>query len=737
MSSHISYRKQILLGIIVVVLILGVLEAFANVWWYSINTCEFETSEVYAHLDDKAKRVLCLENYNIQFTENRITPVSGSSINVNDKGFRGPEFSPQKPENTYRIFVVGGSTTFGTGVTDEQTAPAFLQKKFDSAELGFNVEVINGGIASSWSLIELEMVKDRIFDFQPDLLIIYDGWNDLDRFTGSLNPGAAPEFWKERWMEICDISKDRGVETIVTLQPFLGTGNRLLTDEEYSRYFEDRLKLDEYYKEYELYVSTLDELNAHCSKTADLRGIFDSISEPIFWDLVHVGAKGNEIIAQNLFELSLPIILENTELLANTNEIQSLIEPENEDEKPNFEQIIPFYKTPVVISYLLADPDKLFNRETTDISELNFKGQVLHGRDFSNENLENAIFYFSALYDVTFKNTNLAKADFRFAKLTNANFEDAMLKDSKFSRTVLTNTVFKGVDLSYTSFAGSEIKNTDFTDTNLQNANFVGANIDAPDITNANLVNADFTRTFIKNVDFTKSKTIDGATFANSKLYNVRFEGMNLSSVSLSNADLTATNLANTDLRKTELQNADFSPKMLDTKLVGGAKISGSNLANKDLTEVVFSRFHTGEEFNPDKINLLTTYYYDEKEGERVFVYTPDVTLDTLKKLATSLSGTNLSNVNLSGKNISNEKGYLLYDPNKEVRRNDNLVAVDFSHANLSNANLTNSDLSYANLSNANLSGAILIGTNLNGADLSGANLEGAILDCINHPVCN
>ncbi len=41
--------------------------------------------------------------------------------NLNSLGFRGSEFSEIKPPDTYRIFMVGGSTMFGSGATSDET----------------------------------------------------------------------------------------------------------------------------------------------------------------------------------------------------------------------------------------------------------------------------------------------------------------------------------------------------------------------------------------------------------------------------------------------------------------------------------------------------------------------------------------------------------------------------------------------------------------------------------------
>ena len=55
---------------------------------------------------------------------------------------------------------------------------ADLQKKFDESTLDFNVEVINAGIGRGDSATESYYIKTKLVNFDPDMFIIYDGWND-------------------------------------------------------------------------------------------------------------------------------------------------------------------------------------------------------------------------------------------------------------------------------------------------------------------------------------------------------------------------------------------------------------------------------------------------------------------------------------------------------------------------------------------------------------------------------
>ena len=104
--------------------------------------------------------------------------------------------------------------------------------------MNYNVEIINAGISSGWSGSETKLIREKILDYNPDLLMVYDGWNDVRLQLGEpqgriAKPEMAnPTLWKERWIESCEFTNANNVKTIVTLQPFLGIGHRILSNHE-------------------------------------------------------------------------------------------------------------------------------------------------------------------------------------------------------------------------------------------------------------------------------------------------------------------------------------------------------------------------------------------------------------------------------------------------------------------------------------------------------------------------
>jgi lysophospholipase L1-like esterase len=96
----------------------------------------------------------------------------------NTRGFRGSEIAVPKPPGVFRIVALGGSTTYGDHIAKwEDAYPAQLERVLRERQR--QVEVINAGVPgySSWEmLISLEF---QILDLQPDLLLVYEGINDL------------------------------------------------------------------------------------------------------------------------------------------------------------------------------------------------------------------------------------------------------------------------------------------------------------------------------------------------------------------------------------------------------------------------------------------------------------------------------------------------------------------------------------------------------------------------------
>jgi len=334
LSVQVSYKKQLTLILFLVISLLVLVEVLINVWLYNFYSCDFEDAEIFKDIDPETKKKICHDSIGNTFANQKFAWASGTDswmgenlneniVYINSEGFRGQEFIKAKPINTFRIFTSGGSTTFGIGVFNNQTYPLYLQELFDSINTGFNVEVINIGWPKFWSVEETKMIKEKFLDYEPDLFIVLTGWNDMTmQAYGAADTDAKK--WKERWAEICELGKKHHFDTVIALQPSVGTGKKILSQQEteymLGQHYQQRLEL------YPSYVEQLKELKNHCSLSADLRNIFDHISEPIYYDFIHVGKKGNYIIAEKLYRLTLPIVLGSERIEFNENNKPSSFE---------------------------------------------------------------------------------------------------------------------------------------------------------------------------------------------------------------------------------------------------------------------------------------------------------------------------------------------------------------------------------------------------------------------------
>ncbi len=95
---------------------------------------------------------------------------------ANELGFSGKgKFDPAKRRDEYRILVLGGS---GAAGTRECSWPDEMGKELNKKDLPGRVRVLNGGIGGHTSSGEKKFMT-RWMKLKPDLVIVYDGWNDM------------------------------------------------------------------------------------------------------------------------------------------------------------------------------------------------------------------------------------------------------------------------------------------------------------------------------------------------------------------------------------------------------------------------------------------------------------------------------------------------------------------------------------------------------------------------------
>jgi tetratricopeptide (TPR) repeat protein len=92
--------------------------------------------------------------------------------------FNEQRFVRHKPRGTYRIFCLGGSTTFGRPYDDATSFAGWLRELLPEVDPGRRWQVINAG-GVSYASYRVARVMRGLADLDPDLFIVYTGQNEF------------------------------------------------------------------------------------------------------------------------------------------------------------------------------------------------------------------------------------------------------------------------------------------------------------------------------------------------------------------------------------------------------------------------------------------------------------------------------------------------------------------------------------------------------------------------------
>ncbi|MBW2467254.1 MAG: SGNH/GDSL hydrolase family protein, partial [Deltaproteobacteria bacterium] len=92
--------------------------------------------------------------------------------------FNQQSFPQEKAPNTFRIFSLGGSTTYGRPYNDLTSFSNWLRELLPVADRSKNWEVINAG-GISYASYRSAYLMEELINYQPDLFIVYTGHNEF------------------------------------------------------------------------------------------------------------------------------------------------------------------------------------------------------------------------------------------------------------------------------------------------------------------------------------------------------------------------------------------------------------------------------------------------------------------------------------------------------------------------------------------------------------------------------
>lgn len=154
------------------------------------------------------------------FTHFRELPSTGQFVNVTEAGYRRiADQGPWPIERTnFNVFVFGGSTTFGAGVSDAETIPSALQRELRAIS-SKRVCVYNFGRGFHYSSQERILLSNLLAaGHVPDAVVFIDGLNDFYRlhdapqfssqFMGLINQSLHER--KGVHVDVSEIARKRG-----------------------------------------------------------------------------------------------------------------------------------------------------------------------------------------------------------------------------------------------------------------------------------------------------------------------------------------------------------------------------------------------------------------------------------------------------------------------------------------------------------------------------------------------
>lgn len=113
-------------------------------------------------------------------------PIAGR---INSYGWRDKEWSLEKPQNTYRIAVLGDSMVASWDVESDRTFLTITENQLNATSQSKIFELMNFGFSNISQAEELLILKNDVVQFSPDMVLLFffpgNDISDMNRVTAS------------------------------------------------------------------------------------------------------------------------------------------------------------------------------------------------------------------------------------------------------------------------------------------------------------------------------------------------------------------------------------------------------------------------------------------------------------------------------------------------------------------------------------------------------------------------
>lgn len=116
------------------------------------------------------------------------------TFSTNSLGLRDVEHSIDKPDSVKRIVLLGDSFVESFGSPNDSTITVLMQQQLNAdTTLQYSYEVLNGGVAGSDLFFGYQLLKTRLLQYSPDVVVLNLNGTDINDYMvrGTFNRYAA------------------------------------------------------------------------------------------------------------------------------------------------------------------------------------------------------------------------------------------------------------------------------------------------------------------------------------------------------------------------------------------------------------------------------------------------------------------------------------------------------------------------------------------------------------------
>lgn len=290
------------------------------------------------------------------FVGNGAQPGKNDNAVIDSWQFRSDqELRMPKPEGTYRIFITGGSTAFGSGAPNQECNIAgYLQallNREESPTTNLHYEVFTAANPAWASTHERILIENRLSELEPDMVISFSGNNDVhwgrlgrnvlwfrsypDQYFWDLlntvykSAGYTPmpevitvdsqpvsaTIVADRLEKNVRLSNyalaSQGIQYVFVLQPTLSVSSKPLTSREQAILDKATSPVVDYFRQcYPELRKRLASLKGDHFSFVDMSDAFSSLSDrdEVFLDSYHFGDRGYELVARGMAQAIQPLL---------------------------------------------------------------------------------------------------------------------------------------------------------------------------------------------------------------------------------------------------------------------------------------------------------------------------------------------------------------------------------------------------------------------------------------------